>query len=184
MSKPEDDLPPGTPLVAPIEVETPARNKGGRPRKRPLTALPLSERAEAPKVEEPTDASGLLTDAEIKALRAEAKTAVDAERKKAAREKIKAKFIQEERAAHDPVQEMVTVRLALAEYAEGLVIDGVKYFHNGLYTIPRAKYDVFLEQMFRSHEHQNQIDGKSRIDLQRRMWREAQPGASISGKAA
>ncbi len=64
------------------------------------------------------------------------------------------------------------------------MIDGVKYFHGGTYTVPRPKYDVFAEQMYRSQEHQNQIDGKSRVDLARRMYREKHSGATLSGKAA
>lgn len=176
MSKPEDDLPPADLKDAPIEVAPVVpKNRGGRPRKQILTphGAPAPVKAKAPQVDEPKDETGLLTKAEIDAIRAEARDHVTAELKKSARTKLKDKFIQEERAKNDPKQEMVQVRLDLAEYTEGLLVDGVRYYHNGLYTIPRAKYDVFLEQMYRSHEHQNQIDGKSRADLARRLYRES-----------
>lgn len=185
MSKPEDDqpLPPNPFVNAPIEAAP--KNKGGRPRKATM-ALPLSERAgaEMPKADEPVDASGLLTKAEIEALRAEAVDAVRLELKAAAKKKIKERFFKEERAKHDPREEQVQFRLELAEFTDSVIIDSVKYYHNGIYTVPRSKYDVFAEQMYRSNEHQNQIDGKSRVDLARRLYREKLPGGEISGKAA
>lgn len=171
---PDENPETGDITNAPIEV--PRKNKGGRPKKVVPVTIPSQEVVAVSHI---VDESGLLTADEMAAIQAEVETAVAKELKAGAREKIKAKFFKVERAKNDPKEELVQFRLDLAEYTDGVTIDGLKYFHNGVYTVRRSQYDVFAEAMFRSAEHQNTIDGKNRSDLQRRLYREKLPGAMI-----
>lgn len=60
-------------------------------------------------------------------------------------------------------EENVTFTLDLAEFADRLLIDGRIYFHGRTYTVPRSVYNSMSEMAFRTHGHQLELDGKSRI---------------------
>lgn len=60
-------------------------------------------------------------------------------------------------------EEIVTFTLDLAEFADRLMIDGRIYFHGRTYSVPRSVYNSMAEMAFRTHGHQLELDGKSRI---------------------
>lgn len=59
------------------------------------------------------------------------------------------------------LDEMVTITLELAEHSPNIVINGRPYWHGHTYTVPRHIAQSLGEIMFRGHEHQRVLDGKS-----------------------
>lgn len=118
----------------------------------------------------PSDAHPLLTNAELEALRAEAREKVLKEQKAAA----KAKALEEEIAAvrrefgeggSDLKTDKVTIFLDLAEFCPSLTINGCVYFHGQSYTVERHVADSMREQMYRGWLHQREIDNKSLVQF-------------------
>ena len=79
----------------------------------------------------------------------------------------------------------------LPEIAVQIDFDGVlggrleaKFFHGGVYKVPRSQYNLIMEMAYRTKTHQLEIDGKSRYKWQG--WNDPRighdPRASIHGK--
>lgn len=117
----------------------------GRPRKQPIADI------------------NLLSAEEQLRIREEVAKAVELEKAEVARKAFREQALEEARRAGGVEEELVTFTLDLAEFADRLVIDGVTYFHGRTYTVPRSVYTSMAEMAFRTHGHQLELDGKSRI---------------------
>lgn len=115
-----------------------------------------------PRKEAPVDFN-LLTPEEQLKIRAEVSGIVDAEKTDAARKAFREQALAEARRTAGIEEELVTFTLDLAEFADRIMLDGVVYFHGRTYTVPRSQYESMSEIAFRTHGHQLELDGKSRI---------------------
>lgn len=119
---------------------------------------------------------GILSDEEKASIRAKAKEQVQAElKKKAEAAEIEAALAEERRhvggaAAND--DDLVTVSLNLAptggKLGTFLLIDGVRYDHGRIVTVPRRVAKVMDEMMARGWRHQDEVDGKHDENAYRR----------------
>lgn len=121
---------------------------------------------------------------QIEALK-RAELAVDAERKKQAtadfERKAKERLLGKTGLmTGDPLKdEIVSITIDLAEFADRLTVNGVQYMHGQTYQVPRHVANSLREMCARTHGHQSELDGKGLSDRHRR------PQASVlSGKAA
>ncbi len=117
----------------------------GRPRKQPIADM------------------NLLSFEEQQKIREEVARAVELEKAEVARKAFREQALEEARRAGGIEEELVTFTLDLAEFADRLVIDGVIYFHGRTYTVPMSAFKSMAEMAFRTHGHQLELDGKSRI---------------------
>lgn len=109
--------------------------------------------------------NGLLTEDELKAIRAEAAAEVAAEKKAAARDDVKRQFLdQEKRKAgvikDEPGVELVQVEIDTAPYTDRIVLDGRVYMHRGVYKVRPQVAAQLHEICFRTWRHEAEIDGK------------------------
>ena len=122
---------------------------------------------EEPQAVPATDESrSILTDEEI----AEAKRIARDRVEKALKEAEKERIIREEmeafrreegkRTGKVDLDEQVSMTVDLAEFANKITINGVDYWHGYTYEVPRHVYDTARDIMFRTHLHQNNLDGK------------------------
>lgn len=178
----DDEIHAFKPEIVP-EVPEP-KNKGGRPKKaaKPTTTgeLPTPRAAMDPAVIKALD---VLSADEIAQIEREALAEVEADLKKAKKTELRAQFVKEFKQRLDPKtnEEQVTFILDIAEYGDRVLLDGRYYFHGRRYTVARSVYDVLMETMWRTHEHQRVVDGKSILDGQRNRLRESLPGSIING---
>lgn len=93
-------------------------------------------------------------------LRAKARNKVEAERRLAAEAQLLEQFTKEERQAGGLEEEMVTVYLDFAPYADRAMIDGVIYFNGQTKTVRESVALVLQEMMAATWEHQSIVDGK------------------------
>jgi hypothetical protein len=110
----------------------------------------------------------ILSDEELQELREEARTTVLAELSKSARDEYLKRMIKEARSAHIPDEEIFQVQIEVAPWSPGMMIDGVQYFHGYTYQVPKSVACVLFEQMWRTWEHQDQLDGRKRAEAYRR----------------
>lgn len=122
--------------------------------------------------------------------KAEARAAVEEERRKAALksflEKEKQRLKTEEGlTTHDAVKdEIVEVLMDLPEFATHIAINGAPYYHGHAYKIPRHVADTLREQQARMWDHQREIEGKSLTDKMRNeAVRGMRPENVLSGKS-
>lgn len=104
----------------------------------------------------------LITDEEKLALQEKALKSVLAEKRARALEEYEKAALEAARREEGVEEEMITFTLDLAEYADRITIDGVIYFHNREYTVPRTKYQTMIDMAYQTHKHQLEIDGKNR----------------------
>jgi hypothetical protein len=103
----------------------------------------------------------LLTPEEQAELKAEARKQVEADRKKAAREKYLAHAVQEARAEFEPDQEMISIQIDLAGHSKSIVLDagtrnGGVYHHGYTYLVTRSVYTTLQEIMARGWAHEEE----------------------------
>ncbi len=124
----------------------------------------------APKKSEtkvPVD-TGVLTAEQKKALREEARALHAKDMEQAARDAYFAQMLKEAQREDTPADQIVYVTMDLAPFINRVLIDNVEYFHGFIYEVPMRLYKVLVEQMQRSWLHQDEIDGRSRAEAQRR----------------
>lgn len=133
--------------------------------KAPAAEKPAVEKA--PKIEMHPD-HPMLTKVEVEEIRKEARSKIDAQRKKSAKQQL-LEIETARLAAEDGLvtgigaqDEMVSITIDLAEYGASIVINMRPYWHAQTYTVPRHVAETLREIMQRTHMHQNEIDGKSR----------------------
>lgn len=117
-----------------------------------------------------------LTDKELKEIREEARRLEIEEQKKVLRDKMLAEERARLRATVDPSEETRSILIDLAEYADRIVVDGVIYFHGQTYVVPKRKFDVLAEAMFRTQQHEHEVSGKTRQQFKPRPPVQLRPG--------
>ena len=111
----------------------------------------------------------MLTDQEKEALFEQARQSVLEEMKQDARDAYFEQALQKVRRGHTPKDQIIAVFVDIAPFLPYIAIDGVQYFHGYTYDVERSRGLVLYEQMQRSWQHQDEIDGRSRFNPYRRM---------------
>lgn len=156
----------------------------------PKTTAPAAAKADAAP---PADAP-LLSEAEIAAIRAQARAEIMADK----RGKLKQELLAAEKqrlkneegltTGNSHMDEVVSISIDLAPYAPYININSQCYYHGRTYQVPRHVADTLRDQMFQTWKHQNQIDGKDAASFYAakhvaEMYSVA-GGAKLSAKAA
>ncbi|HXO11934.1 MAG TPA: hypothetical protein VN871_06185 [Mycobacterium sp.] len=115
----------------------------------------------------PADPS-LLSDVERQELTKSAQKAVDEDRKQTASDEFFKKEQDRLRRRHIPAEEYVNIVIDSAPYVPNFMIDGEQFFNGYEYRVTRAQAAVLCEQMQRSWQHQDEVDGRSRFAPYRR----------------
>jgi hypothetical protein len=123
-------------------------------------------------IEDPAPADEpILSAAEIKAIKEEAKKKILDERKSAAKLDLLTRETQRLKneeglvTGNSHADEMVTITIDLPTFAPSIVINMRPYWHGHTYTVARHVAETLRAQMFTSWKHQNEIDGKSLGDF-------------------
>ena len=100
----------------------------------------------------------------------EARSLVDKERKDRAKENYKTKALAEARrlANADTGEPVITVSMNLPGHAECIMINGVRYYHGGVYKVPQSLGTFLLEKQQRCWRHEDEIGGANREQLKAR----------------
>lgn len=156
----------GEPAIA--EAAEQPRGKG-RPRKvvsalaeavAEIEAMELSEEAEE-------RLHPLLSNEEVLAARAEARAALEADQRKAAKKKIVEDEKQRLRTEEGLVtgdgtkDQMVRISLDLAPHSPFIVLNHRPYYHAQTYVVPRHVAETLREIQQNGWRHQDEIDGKT-----------------------
>jgi hypothetical protein len=115
----------------------------------------------------PVDLS-LLTEDDRKALAVEARKSVLEEMKQDARDKYFADEMAKLRREQTPADRLVEITIDVAPFVPYIALDGVQFFHGYTYPVTVAQAAVINEQMWRSWQHQDEIDGRNRSEAYRR----------------
>lgn len=116
----------------------------------------------------------LLSAEEIEEIRAQARTTVLDEQKKAARDAMLAEALADARreagmsTGDSAKDEIVDCTLDLAEHSDRITLNGMAYWHGQTYPVPRHVADTLRDIQFRGWAHQFEIDGKGKDEFYRR----------------
>jgi acyl-CoA thioesterase len=130
-----------------------------------------------------------LTDKEMDEIRKEALRLETESQKKILREQALTEERARLRAMDEPDEEMRSITVDLAEFTDRITIDGVIYVHGQTYMVPKRKYDVIKEVMYRTQLHEHEISGrtraqfKARAPIQLRTGHEGMPVGALSRAA-
>lgn len=125
--------------------------------------------ARKPKIDTPMPADmSSLSDEDRVSLSREAAKSVKEESEQVSRDAFYAAEVSRLRAARIPADRLVHVTVDIAQFAANIMLDGVQYFHGFTYEVPHRVRLVLMEQMQRTWQHQDEIDGRSRFAPHRR----------------
>lgn len=110
----------------------------------------------------------LLTQEDRAALKAEARKSVLEEMTQDARDAFFKEAMDDVRRENIPAERYVHVMIDVAPFIPHIMIDGIQYFHGYGYDVEQRRALVLYEQMQRSWQHQDQIDGRAKHDAYRR----------------
>lgn len=97
-------------------------------------------------------------DEETKAsLRAKARAAVAQEVQEKSADALYQQYLEEERRALNPQEEIKYFTLDMAGHADRIMLDGVVFFHGVQYAQPKSKYDSLRDIVARGWEHETEI---------------------------
>lgn len=116
----------------------------------------------------PPTKMSLLTKDEKDALITEARKTVLSEMTQDARDEFFRQALADVRRSHTPAEQILSVFIDIAPFLPYIAIDGTQYFHGYSYDVTRSRAHVLYEQMQRSWQHQDEIDGRSRFNPYRR----------------
>lgn len=116
----------------------------------------------------PPEYEDILSAEDVAEVHAEAARKLRVKQRDAAKKALLATATQDlERAARLAAQrgaakgDNVDIQIDLAPYAPDLRLDGVVYEHGRLYRVQRKVYNVLMEQMQRSWQHEDSLHGKN-----------------------
>jgi hypothetical protein len=119
-------------------------------------------------IEVPAEFEGILDAKDMAEIKAEAALSLRKKDRAAARKAALAKVTAElEREARLAMQrgvarrDMVDIHIDLAPYAPNIRLDGQTFEHGRTYRVPRQQYAVLSEQMQRTWQHQEGLNGKN-----------------------
>lgn len=115
----------------------------------------------------PVDYS-VLSKTEREALTQTAQQSVDEAVKQKASDAYFAKETERLRRKHIPSEQYVRIVIDSAPYVPYFMLDGVQFFNGYEYQVVRSQAAVLTEQMQRSWQHQDEVDGRSRFAPYRR----------------
>ena len=124
------------------------------------------ENFDEPEVEHEAD-KPMFSAEDIAKIRAEAKAEILKDRKAAAKKDMIAKEkhrLQREEGltvGNSHMDQIVSINIDLAPYANRILINGESYFHGQRYSLPRHVAMSLQETMFRTWQHQAEIKGES-----------------------
>lgn len=110
----------------------------------------------------------LLSPEQRAALTKEARASVLAEMEQDARDEFFKKEITRVRREQIPAERFVHIMIDTAPYVPHIMIDGAMYFNGYTYPVEQSRAIVLYEQMQRSWQHQDEIDGRRRSEAYRR----------------
>lgn len=90
-------------------------------------------------------------------LRAKARAAVQAEVEAASADALYQQFLEEERRARDPQEQIKYITLDMAGHADRIMVDGTIFFHGVTYAVPKSKYDSLRDIVARGWEHESEV---------------------------
>lgn len=138
---------------------------------------PVEKGPKAPKIA--VDIS-ILDDATKEKLRARAKARVEKERKDEAEAALLAQYEREERQAGGLEEEMETIVIDLAPYADRITLDGVIYFQAQSRTVRKSVAAVIREICDRTWQHQSIVDGKPEDFYRKGRGQRILPGGGVT----
>jgi len=106
----------------------------------------------------------LLAPEDMEALRKEARASILEEMKQAARDKFFENEREKLRREKVPADTLVDIEINSAPYVPYFMLDGKSFYNGYTYKIPSKVAAVLYEQMQRSWRHQDEIDGRSRVE--------------------
>jgi hypothetical protein len=110
----------------------------------------------------------LLSKEEREALAKEAAKAVNEDRKQAASDAYYQEELKRQRRRHTPSEQYVRIIIDAAPYVKSFMLDGEVFYTGYEYRVRRSVATVLNEQMQRSFQHQDEIDGRSKFAPYRR----------------
>lgn len=110
----------------------------------------------------------LLTAEDRAALQVEARKSVLEEMTQDARDEFFKEAMDAARRENVPAEQYRHVMIDVAPFVPFIMIDGIQYFHGYGYDVEQRRALVLYEQMQRSWQHQDQIDGRAKHDSYRR----------------
>ena len=127
-----------------------------------MDAYSMNKKDSGPKnVMFPVDV-GLLTEEDRIALRKEAEHSVLEEQRQDARDKFYSDEIKRIRQSKIPAERMLEVKVESAAYVPFIMLDGTQYYNGYTYKVRQSVAAVLREQMQKSWNHQDEVDGRSR----------------------
>jgi hypothetical protein len=111
----------------------------------------------------------LLTEEAKEALRKKARETVLQEQRDKLSDALYAKYLDEERRAHDPKKQTVPIMLQLAGHAQYIMLDGKQFHTDQIYHVTPDVAAVLIEQMNRGWAHEELTE--VRDHRTRRRWR-------------
>jgi hypothetical protein len=103
-----------------------------------------------------SNAESLFSPEELAAMRENARLRVENEIKKRAEDQLLSRYMDEERQALIPEEEICEIFLNLAPHSTYIMLDGKQYWHEHVYLVRRAVFQVLSEQMNRGWAHDDQ----------------------------
>lgn len=109
-----------------------------------------------------------LSNDDVLAAKAKARTKLEAERRTKAMKRIEEEEMERLRLEEglttgDQVKdELISITMDLAQHSDKVTINGRPYWHGFTYDVPRHVADTLRESMSRGWQHQDEIDGKNR----------------------
>jgi len=100
----------------------------------------------------------LLSQKERDAIREKARLTVQNEMKDREEKALLDRYIDEERKASDPKEQLVPIFLELAGHSEYIMLDGVQYFHQRLHHVTSSVFAVLVEQQARGWAHEEETE--------------------------
>ena len=110
----------------------------------------------------------LLSKEEKAALKKSASESLTEEMKQQARDEFFAQELARLRQEQVPADKIIPITINAAPYVPFFMLDGIQYFHGYTYDVPMKTAIVLYEQMQRSWDHQDEIDGRKKSDPYRR----------------
>lgn len=114
-----------------------------------------------------TVTEGVLSKDEVEAVRAQAREEILKQKKVNAKKRLleeeKSRLQREEglTTGSSHKDQMVNITIDVAEYTDRITLNGKTYFQGRTYAVQRHVAESIRDIMFHTHEHQNEVDGKS-----------------------
>ncbi len=111
-----------------------------------------------PQRDDPDRFGTRLTDAEKAKIREKARATIEAEYREREENALLALYIEEERKAADPLEELFPIYLELALHSPYVMLDGTQYLNRTQYHVTQRVFQVLVEQMNRGWAHEMETE--------------------------